>query len=107
MAQYSSFELREFNTANLTGSFLNLGAVLGQAAKYVHIFNTSTVDAYITNDNSTNIIRIAAGKDLPLPPYPYYGSDADSAYIFPKGTQLKIKQVTAAAAGAVIVQLVG
>ena len=105
MSQYSNFELKEFNTASLTSGFQNLGAALSNAAKFVHVFNTSTVDAYITNDNSTNIIRIPAGKDLPLSPYPFYGNDKESSFIFPKGTQLKVKQVTAAAAGAIVVHI--
>lgn len=105
MAEFTKFELKEFDTASLTGSFQNLGTALGAAARYVHIWNTSTVDVYITNDNSTNILRIPAGKDVPLPSYPQHNTLNEASYVFKKGTQLKVKQVTAAAAGAIIVHV--
>ena len=103
MAEFYGFELKEFDTASLSGSFQNLGSTFSKAARYVHIWNTSTVDVYITNNNSTNILRVPAGKDLPLVAYSQHNANNAGSYIFKKGTQLKVKQVTAAAAGAIIV----
>lgn len=105
MTQYANLEIREFDTSTLSGSFQNVGAVLSNGAKFVYIFNTSTVDVYLTTDNSTNMIRIPASKDMPIIPFPFYGRQIESAFIFPNKTQLKAKQVTGAAAGALIVNL--
>lgn len=105
MAEFYRFELKEFDTSTLTGSFQNLGTALSNAARYFQIFNTSTVDVYITNDNSTNIIRVPASSNLPIPSYPQHNSKDEGAFVLKKGTQLRIKQVSAAAAGAVIVHV--
>lgn len=105
MAEFTRFELKEFDTATLTGSFQNLGTVLANAANYAEFINTSTVDAYITIDGTTNAFRIPAGKSVPLPSYPQHNANNDSAFVLRKGTQLKVKQVTAAAAGALIAHI--
>lgn len=102
MAEFLRYELKEFNTASLTGSFQNFGAALSNAAKYAEFTNTSTVDAYVSVDGTNNSFRVAAGKSVPVPSYPKHNSNNDGSYVFKKGTQLMVKQVTAAAAGALI-----
>lgn len=102
MAEFYRFELKEFDAATLSGSYQNLGAALSNAARYVQFFNTSSVDVYISIDNSTNSFRIPAGGNLPVPSYPQHNTKNDGSFVFKKGTQLKVKQVSAAAAGAII-----
>lgn len=105
MAEFYGFDLKQFDTSTLSGAYQNLGTPLAKAARYVHVWNTSTVDAYISTDGVKDDIRIPAGKDLPIPAYTQHTTQNFGSYIFKKGLQLKIKQVTAAAAGAVIVNI--
>lgn len=105
MAEFYSFELKEFDTATLSASFQNVGTALSNAARYAHFWNTSTVDVYVTADGTNNNFRIPAGKDLPVPSYPQHNTLNEGAFVFRKGTQLKAKQVTAGAAGALIVHI--
>lgn len=105
MARFLNFELREFDTATLTGAFQNIGAQLTRAAKTVVIANTSTVDVYITNDGTSNVFRIPAGEELPIPAYDTNFTLHEETCVFREGTQLMARQVTAAAAGAIIVHI--
>lgn len=105
MAEFYSFELKEFDTSTLSGTFQNLGTVLLKAARYAQIFNTSTVDVYITADGTNNTFRVPAAGNLPIPSYPQHNANNDGCFVLKKGTQLKVKQVTAGAAGAVIVHI--
>jgi len=105
MAEFTKFELKEFDTATLSGTFQNFGSVLGGAAHYAEFINTSTVDVYVTIDGTNNALRIPAGKSVPLPSYPQHNANNDSAFVLRKGIQLKVKQVTGAAAGALIAHI--
>ena len=105
MAQFYRFELKEFDTSTLSGTFQNFGTALLTAAKYAEFINTSTVDAYITIDGTNNSFRVPAGKTVPVPSYPQHNANNDGSFVFKKGTQLKVKQVTAGAAGALIAHI--
>lgn len=105
MAEFLSFELKEFNTANLTGNFQDFGAALSNPARYAEFINTSTVDVYITIDGTNNALRIPAGKSVPVPPYSQHNTLNEGAYVLRKGVQMRVKQVTAAAAGALIAHI--
>ena len=102
MAEFLGYELKEFDTATLTGSFQNYGSVLSNAARSAEFINTSTVDVYITVDGTNNALRVPAGKAVSVPSYPKHNSLNEGAFVLKKGVQLKVKQVTAAAAGALI-----
>jgi hypothetical protein len=105
MAEFTRFELKEFDTSTLSGTFQNLGSALAHAAKYAQFFNTSTVDVYVTVDGTNNAFRVPANSNLPVPSYPQHNANNDGAFVFKKGTQLKVKQVSAAAAGAFIAHI--
>lgn len=105
MAEFLSFELKEFDTATLSGTFQNWGTALAKPAKYAQFFNTSTVDAYVTIDGTNNTFRIPANSNFPVPSYPASNNNNAGTIVFKKGTQLKVKQVTAAAAGALIAHI--
>ncbi len=105
MAEFLGYELKEFNTASLTGSFQDFGTALSNPARYAEFINTSTVDAYVTIDGTNNALRIPAGKSVPVPSYSQHNTLNEGAYVLRKGVQLRVKQVTAAAAGALIAHI--
>lgn len=105
MSLVSGYELKEFNSASLTGSYQNLGAALSNAAYYGVIFNSSNVAVYISSDGTTDEIRVPAGGTLPLTYFSRHNTLTKAACIFKKGTQLQIKQVTAAGTGFICVNL--
>lgn len=106
MALFCGLELKEFNAASLTGSYQNLGTALSNPAYQVTISNESDVGVYISTDGgSTNDIRLSAGQILLLTYYSRHNDDTKGAYVLKKSTQLKIKQVTAAGTGAIIVNV--
>lgn len=93
-------ELKEFNTASLTGSYQTFGSVLANPATKIQIINTSNVDVYISKDNSTNWIRVPPGS-ITFDESTVRVNQADAAYYLAKGIQLYVKQVTAPGAGAI------
>lgn len=105
MAEFLGFELKEFDTATLTANYQNLGSALLNACKHATIMNNTSVDVYVTTNGTTNDFRIPAGKELVIPSYDQHNTRNDGSYVFKKGTQLKVKQVTAAAAGSVVVHI--
>ena len=105
MAEFSNFEVKEFDTATLTGSFQSLGSPLSEAARFVQIYNTSSVSVYIGRNGST-IARLPAQSSLFLPSYPRHNTLNEGAFVFAANTQLQAKQVTAAGAGAIIVNII-
>ena len=105
MALSAGLELKEFNAASLNGSFQNLGTVLSNPCYEAVISNESDVGVYITSDGTTNQIRLSPGQILPLSYYSRHNTLTEGAYVFKKGTQLQIKQVTAPGTGAIIVNV--
>jgi hypothetical protein len=102
MAEFLRYELKEFDTATLSGTFQNFGSALSNAAKSAEFTNTSTVDAYISVEGTNNALRVAAGKVVSVPSYPKHNDLNEGSFVLKKGVQLKVKQVTAGAAGALI-----
>lgn len=102
MSLLAGLELKEFDAASLTGSFQNFGAILANPGYYVVLSNESNVGVYITTDGTTNQIRLSPGQILPLTFYSRHNTLTEGAYVLKKGTQLQIKQVTAAGVGAII-----
>jgi len=96
MAGTLGFELKEFDATSLDGTYQNLGSALASPARKVLFFNTSDVDAYISNDGSSNIIRIPSGKDVKIDSYDKHNDLNEAAFVFKSGTQLTVSQVTGA-----------
>lgn len=105
MALFTYFELKEFDSASLTGSFQNFGDALSKPCFQGHIYNGSDVDVYITTDGSNNQLRIASGESLPLVSATRFNSLTEGVIIFKQGTQLQIRQVTAAGTGTISANL--
>lgn len=100
MALFTYFELKEFNSASLTGSFQNFGTPLSRPAYAVHINNSSGVDAYVSIDGTNNSIRVPANSDYDLKANDaFYNKYTEGSILFKAGTQLQIKQVTAGGTG--------
>jgi hypothetical protein len=105
MAEFIGFELKEFDTALLTANYQSIGSVLLKAAKRFQVFNNSDVDVYLSIEGVDADMRIPARRDLDV-----YAIDADfrqseGSYALRAGKKIKIKQVTAAAAGSVIIHM--
>jgi|GEM_PF-5920409 len=105
MALFAGFELKEFNAASLTGSFQNFGTALANPCYDAVISNESDVGVYISIDGINNIIRLSPGQILDLKNYSRHFDNTKAAYVFKKGVQLSIKQVTAAGTGAIIANI--
>ncbi len=96
MAASLGFELKEFDATGLSGSYQNLGTALSLPAREVQIFNTSNVEVYISQDGSTNILRIPATDDIKLSAYAKHNALNEARFVFDSGTQLRVLQVTGA-----------
>lgn len=105
MALYAGHELKEFNAASLSGSFQDLGTVLGAPCYYAVLTNASDVGVYISIDGTNNTFRLSPSQSLTLYSYTRHTDYNDASYVFKSGTQLEIKQVTAAGTGAIIVTI--
>ena len=105
MALAAGFELKEFNAASLTGLFQNFGTALLDPCYDAVISNESDVGCYISIDGVNNIIRLSPGQILDLKNYSRHFDNTEAAYVFKKGVQLRIKQVTAAGTGAIIANI--
>lgn len=105
MALFTYFELKEFNSASLTGSFQNFGSALSRPCYECEITNDSDVDVYISTDGSTNELRIAAATTLDMSGSTRYNTQTEGVILFKQGTQLQIRQVTAAGTGAIFANI--
>ena len=97
MARLKEVELKEFDADSLTGTFQDFGSVLSNPGIEITISNDSAVDAYISKDGTANYIRIRANSAITLG-NTRKAQDGSEEYLLPTGTQLEIKQVTAAGA---------
>jgi hypothetical protein len=103
MALFTDFEIKEFDSASLTGSYQNFGAVLTYPCYEVIFFNGSDVDVYVSLDGTTDNIRVASGQSLPMTGFRKYSPSPDGMYLFKKGEQLQIKQVTGTGTGFIVI----
>lgn len=105
MALFAGLELKEFNAASLTGAYQDLGSVLSNPCYRAVISNESDVGVYVTSDGTTDQIRLSPGQILVLTFNSKHNNYNEGSYVFKKGTQLEIKQVTAPGTGAIIVNV--
>jgi hypothetical protein len=101
MAPFAKFELKVFSAASLTGSYQDFGLPLEDPAYEVVLSNESDVGCIITT-NTADDIRLTPGQILPLRGAYPRGDNTDGYFILRKGTQLQIKQATAAGTGSII-----
>lgn len=99
--------LRTFDTASLTGSFQNVGAVIPFPTSNVAIYNTSTVGVLITDGSGENNLEIPGGGTLSIGPSTDSTGGGTQNFVFAASTQLQVMQVTAAAAGRLIINCLG
>lgn len=100
MGRVLPVELKEFNAASLNGTYQSFGSALSNPAIKIMIFNTSNVDAYISKDSTTNMMRVPAFGAATLDESTLYFRGIDQEYYLPKGTQLTVKQHTVAGSSA-------
>lgn len=97
---------RSFDSASLTASYQDVGAVMGSPVYAFWIHNTSSVAVQISfNDGDTDGPIIAAGESFNDRRSNWDGRTADGRYCLPKGAQIQIKQVTAAGTGSIYVNI--
>lgn len=100
------FETRKFDSASLTGSYQNLGAVTTNPTISISMFNGSDVAVLISKDGTNDDWEIPAGGTQTFDSRDVHDNFGDmSKYILPKGAQLEIKQVSGAGTGNIIVNL--
>lgn len=102
MVLASSFEIKEFDAASLTGAYQTFGAVLTNPCYEATIINESNVAVYVSVDGTNDNFRVGAGMTLPLTTLPRHSTWNLGEYLLNKGTQLYIKQTTAAGTGIIV-----
>lgn len=103
MSRLASYELFEFDSTNLTGSFQDFGTPLLNPVIIVSFSNTSDVDVYLSIDGLTNTWRIPSLGTLTLDSRDISDNNNDSVYLIRKGVQMQILQVTGAGASGDII----
>lgn len=106
MTLLSTFELKEFDSASLTGSYQNFGSALSNPAYYAYITNSSDVDVYLTTDGTTDQLRIDSGTSVPITYFSWHNTAIKGSFIFAEGVQIQIKQVTATGTGFISANIV-
>lgn len=101
MALFTEFELKEFDSASLTGAYQNFGTALTNPCYEVIISNESNVAVYISKDGSDDI-RVGAGVTITVTALRRFNTLTEAVYLYKTGTQLQIKQVTGAGTGTVV-----
>ncbi len=97
---------RSFDSASLTASYQDVGAVMASPVLGYIIYNDSTVAVQISfNDGSTDGPIIPAGGSFSDNRYVQYNNYSNAYYVLPTGAQIQIKQVTAAGTGSVYVNI--
>lgn len=98
MTKRIDVELKEFDTASLTGTPQSFGSALGAPAVKMQFINPSDVDVYIAV-LGVNKYRIAAGGTVTLDELTERNEQNGIAYHWPKGTQLQVVQESGAGTG--------
>lgn len=101
--------LRTFDSASLTGSPQNVGAVIPFVTLALTIFNNSDVDVLIGDGSTEDDFRVPAGGTFSLgEALTSHGySELTNKIIFNNQTQLDITQVTAPGTGTITIMCFG
>ena len=99
---------RTLATTGLTGSYQDVGAVMGSAVLGYAMYNTSDVDVQISfDDGTTNGPIIPAGGTFTDNRYNQMARSDEASYVIASGAQIQVKQVTGAgASGNLIVNII-
>ena len=101
--------LRTFDTASLTGSYQDIGAVVPFVVTKAIFINDSDVHVLITDGSSQEDLQIPDGQQVKIEE----GHNATGTRrntddcVFLKNTQLQIKQFTGAGTGYIVILLLG
>lgn len=109
MARLPTFDpARTFDATSLSGSYQDVGAVMGSAVLGFVIYNTSDVDAQVSfDDGTTNGPIIPSGGTFNASRFEQMNNLEDASFMIPEGAQIQVKQVTGAgASGNIIVNIV-
>lgn len=104
MSEILTVELKEFDTASLTGSYQNFGSVTGGPVYKIQFINVSDVDCYVTEGAS--VWRVPASGTITLDETNAVNVRDSSRVFIDNGGQLQIKQVTGAGTGYIWAHLV-
>jgi len=96
-----------FDSASLTGSFQNVGDAIAFPSLKVAIVNASNVAVLITDGSSKDDFEISANSTLNVGEGEAGNDGQQVKYVFSGGTQLQIKQKTAAGTGNIIIMTFG
>ena len=102
MGRLRTYEHKLFNSASLTASYQNFGAVLTDEAVAFTIHNLSDVAAYVSVGGAADDLYVPAGKEVSINAF----EPNKAKLCLAKGAQLKIKQVTAAGTGSIVANIV-
>lgn len=103
MSDVGQVHLREFDSASLTGSNQNLGAVIAKPVLGFQAVNNSDVEAYITDGVSN--YRIPPGV-ISIGQVDPFNVKVSGKVIAPANTQYEIRQVTGAGTGGIWLHIV-
>lgn len=88
---------RTFDATSLSGSYQDVGAVMGSAVYGFTIYNTSDVDCQISfDDGTTNGPIVPAGGSFSDSVYNHPFRSEDASYVIASGAQIQVKQVSGA-----------
>lgn len=91
---------RSFDMTGLSGTYQDVGGVMGSAVVGYVIYNTSDVDGQVTfDDGTTNGPFVPAGGSLAWSRLSQVGRSELGSYGLPEGAQIQVKQVTGAGTG--------
>jgi hypothetical protein len=96
-----------FDSASLTGTFQDLGAVVDFPVLKISIVNSSDVACLITDGSSEDDIEVPSSSTLNVGEGIVNPQGSSLKYIFSANTQLQIKQKTAAGTGNITVMIFG
>lgn len=88
---------RSFDMTGLTGTYQDVGAVMGSPVIGFVIYNTSNVDCQVSfDDGDTDGPIIPAGGTFDSSRFDQMMNLEDARYVIPSGAQIQVKQVTGA-----------
>ena len=106
MASRAFFEpIRSLAFGGISGAYASVGTPTEHPIRAFCISNNTAGDMFFTTDTSEDHIFVAAGS------YTLYDVEAnvapsDDKFMFPKGTQFSVKQITAPVSGSVYIELI-
>lgn len=95
-----NFELKEFNTTSLTGTYQNFGTATSGPSVKLQFINNSDVDVYITDGSSE--WRVPTGDKIEFQEVSRKNHQTGIRYLLSDTAQLQIKQVSGSGTGFVI-----